>query len=506
MLNNLESLRFIVPEIFLSSVIISMLVGSFFIERGLGRTKVFYLLGTFALVCTLGIELVLNSGSTIAAKDLFFGLLRFDPLTHFFKIICIISSIFFVIFAYLSRETTWKFPNVMEYMLLMLTLTLGMMFLCASANFVMLYLSLEYISFTSYLLTAYINRDDRTIEAATKYLIYGGVSSAVMVFGLSLLYGITGTLDFAAIYHYLQENNVSEIMLSISLILIFAGIGFKIAAFPFHFWCPDVYEGSPMPFAAFLSVGPKIAGFAFTLRFFFQMFVSSDSQGGLVYLGTDWSIPFAVISALTMTIGNLSALHQKNIKRFLAFSSIAHSGYILMAFASMNELGIAAVFFYSVVYLIMNLGAFLVAIIVSNEYNTESIEAYEGLGWKGPRGIFLASAFTIYLFSLTGIPPFAGFIGKIYLLLAVVKKGSMLYWLALTAVINTVISFYYYARIVWLMFFVRKVRRTMDAKFGMSRTLEYSVLGGLAFLTILLGIYWEPLDKIGRILASAMIR
>lgn len=489
------------PEIFLSVSIVALLLLSFFRREGSSDIRFYYLSAICVITVAIILELFTYAGGQ--AVTIFYGMLRHDSLAHFFKLICLASTFLFLIFAFTSRETTGRSLRSMEYILLILANTLGMLFLVSSTNLLMLYLSLELLSFTSYILTGFVERDDKATEAAVKYLLYGGIASGVMVYGLSLLYGIAGSLDYFVIYEYLSSNTVSASMLYVSVIFILAGFGYKIAAFPFHLWCPDVYEGSPTPFTAFLSVGPKAAGFAMAVRFFYQIFLSLDGGEVLdVVGGVEWPALIAIMSALTMTIGNLAALQQVNMKRLLAYSSIAHAGYMLMALASHTSFGINAVFFYLVVYLVMNLGAFLVVIIVYDEYHTDTIDGYDGLAWRGRQGAFLASMFTVYLFSLTGIPPFAGFIGKFYLLLSVFKQGSSLYWLAVVAIVNTVISLYYYARIVKLMFFSSGRKGIPHPAGGAGRYFQYAVLACLTLATIILGIYWTPLDNLGKAAAG----
>ncbi|MEK6744658.1 MAG: NADH-quinone oxidoreductase subunit N [Nitrospirota bacterium] len=497
-MNNFESLAYFAPEGFLSVYIIALLLGSFFVRRDRNRPTLFYPLGIAGLAVTLVLE-AFNLSATPGSRELFFGLLRTDDLAHLFKLLCLVSAVLFLVFSLTARETARRFPDAMEYVVLALSLTLGMMLLAASNNILMLYLAMELLSFTSYLLTGFVERDEKTTEAAIKYLLYGAVASGIMIYGFSLLYGLTGSLDFTVIRERLAGEGVSGPMLVIAIAFIMTGLGFKIAAFPFHLWSPDVYEGAPTAFSAFLSVGPKAAGFAVLVRVLYNVFGLGTASVAPPPANFDWTFTIAVVSALTMTIGNLAALPQRNIKRLLAYSSIAHAGYALMAVATQSRFGLRALFFYLAVYLLMNLGAFLVAIMVANEHYTERLDGYEGLGWKGAQGAFLASVMTVALFSLAGIPPFAGFVGKVYLLLAVLKKGSGLYWLAVVAVINTVISLYYYTRVVKLMFLSRKVRGTPFSPMTAFRYVPYAVLAALAFLTVLFGVYWTPLDALSRL-------
>jgi len=411
-MNNLESLRYLPSEIVLSIFLLVVLFAGL-LSRGEGReSSLFLFLGVVGLASSFFIEASFFPGDG-RPSVLFHGLVRNDHLARLFKLILLPSSLFLLLFSHFSSSAERKYFDSMEYTLLVLANALGMMLLASAANLLMVYLSFEFLSLTAFLLVGFVDREERNTEAAIKYLLYGGVASGVMLYGLSLLYGMAGTLDYAGMREFFLNNDTSPVMLYISLLFVLVGMGYKIAAFPFHSWCPDVYEGAPTAISAFLSVGSKVAGFAFVFRFFFQVFggpVAGD--GVLPFLGVDWSLPVAVLSALSMTVGNLAALRQRNIKRMLAYSSIAHAGYILMAVASRTSFGVSSAFFYLVVYFVMNLGAFLVVILVSREFHSELIEDYEGLGWKSGKGAFLATMFAVYLFSLTGIPPFAGFIGK----------------------------------------------------------------------------------------------
>jgi NADH-quinone oxidoreductase subunit N len=497
-MSNLESLRYFAPEGFLALSIILLLFASLFIRQERNVPSLYYPIGIIALIATLGVELAFFAGPA-GSGSLFHGLLVSDGMGHLFKVLCLVSGVLFLVFSLAARETATRFHDAVEYVVLALTLTLGMMLLIAANNMLLLYLGMELLSLTSYLLTGFVDRDERTTEAAVKYLLYGAVASGVMVYGLSLLFGLTGSLDFSAIRSFLASRQEPGAMLLIAAAFIFTGLGFKIAAFPFHLWSPDVYEGAPIAFSAFLSVGPKAAGFAALIRVLFQVFGFGSATEAAPVPHFDWTFAIAVVSALTMTVGNLAALPQRNIKRMLAYSSIAHAGYLLMALAGQSPFSLTAAFFYFAVYLLMNLAAFLVAIVVANVHYSERLEGYEGLGWKGPQGAFLASAMTIALFSLAGIPPFAGFIGKVYLLLAVIRKGPSLYWLAVVAVLNTVISLYYYARVVKMMFLSRRVKGAPLPALTREQSLSYAVLALLTALTVLIGIYWKPLGDLSKL-------
>jgi NADH-quinone oxidoreductase subunit N len=368
---------------------------------------------------------------------------------------------------------------------------LGGMFLSMASNMIMIYLGIEFVSLLSYLLTAVKIKNAKAYEGSIKYLLFGGVSSGVLLFGLSYIYGITGSLELAVIAKSLRHLQGVEMYLVWSgFAFVLGGLSYKIAVVPFHSWCPDVYEGAATPVTTFFSVAPKVAGFAVILRFFNDLFALNQ-----VLSHENLFLVMGIISAFTMTIGNMAALRQKNIKRLLAYSSIAHAGYVMAGFSAFSQTANQAVLFYLMAYLIMNSGAFLVAIAVGTRKemaNQEGMDfgAFAGLAYRGKSGAFWAIMMTIFLFSLTGIPPFVGFIGKYFIFAALLKKE--LYWLAIIGVLNTVISLYYYAQILKAMFFEK-----MDMEFdpekmddGILRRPIYSLLGiALGILTFIFGIF-----------------
>ena len=441
-LNNIESLLYFIPEmllvVFAAAVIILDLI-----VRDREGDKVAYL-ALVGLGCSL--LAILISNSIIGTdKSLFFGMIRLDKFAIFFKILLILATSATILFSLRSEELDVKLKG--EYYALLLAVTLGMFLMASSTNLLMIFISLETVSLTSYILAGFLTHSPRSSEAAFKYITYGAVASGTMLFGLSLIFGMTGTGDLAEISTRLPDvlaaGEVTALGLLIAITFILAGVGYKIASVPFHMWSPDVYEGAPIPITAFLSVASKAAGFALFLRFFYSGF---SAQGLLD--SVDWGILLAIISALTMTVGNLAALPQRNVKRLLAYSSIAHGGYLLMGGVLLTSEGLSAILFYLIVYLFMNLGAFYVVILVANDSGSEMIEGYRGLSSRSP---LVAGAMVIFLVSLTGIPPFAGFFGKFFLFKAVIDKGF--YWLAFIGLLNSVISLYYYARIIKAMYF-----------------------------------------------------
>lgn len=445
-LNNIESLLYFIPEmllvVFAAAVIILDLI-----VRDRESDIVAYL-ALVGLGCSLFAILISNSiiGTDEPIDiDLFFGMIRLDEFAIFFKILLILATSATILFSLRSEELDVKLKG--EYYALLLAVTLGMFLMASSTNLLMIFISLETVSLTSYILAGFLTHSPRSSEAAFKYITFGAVASGTMLFGLSWIFGMTGTGDLALISTRLPDvlasGQVTALGLLIAITSILAGVGYKIASVPFHMWSPDVYEGAPIPITAFLSVASKAAGFALFLRFFYSGF---SAQGLLD--SVDWGLLLAVVSALTMTIGNLAALPQRNVKRLLAYSSIAHGGYLLMGGVLLTSEGLSAILFYLIVYLFMNLGAFYVVILVSNDSGSEMIEGYRGLSSRSP---LVAAAMMIFLVSLTGIPPFAGFFGKFFLFKAVIDKGF--YWLAFVGLINSVISLYYYARIIKAMYF-----------------------------------------------------
>jgi len=372
-----------------------------------------------------------------------------------------------------------------------LTCALGMFFMASSSNLLTAYLSLELVSLTSYVLTGFLPHNRRSSEAALKYLIYGGVASGTMIYGMSWIFGMTGSLDYAAIHQVLAQGQVNKVALYMALVFIMAGFGYKIVFVPFHMWSPDVYQGAPTPFTAFLSVASNAAGIAIMIRFFFPAVSSMVPAGDwAVVSGVEWPHVVLFVSMITMTLGNLSALNQKNLKRMLAYSGIAHAGYMLMGLAVLNNDGLKAILFYVVVYLIMNLGAFLVVVMIANVTGNEEIETYRGLAWRG--AVIPATCLAVFLFSLTGLPPFAGFIGKFFLFAAVLKQGGAFVLLAVVAIINSVISLYYYAKVVKTMFL--DFPEPTDAAVSVAPN-NFTLLIPLTVLTIVLGIYFYPLAQ-----------
>ena len=488
-LGSVDSLAYFYPEGVLSLTIVVIFIADLLVKDKEQLGNVALIGVTLALVFTSGLSFFghrLLAGLQCGSDGcwLFHRMMVLDNFAIFFKVVLALSGVGAVWMSLGSNEV--KGPNQGEYYGILLGSTLGMFFMASAANLLMAYLSLEFVSLTSYVLTGYQRHNRRSGEAALKYLIYGGVASGAMIYGMSWIFGLTGSMDYAEINAALMQGDANHLALLIALVLIFAGFGYKIAAVPFHMWAPDVYHGAPIPITAFLTVGSKAAGFALLMRFFYPV-LSQAGEGGAWHIlaGVDWPQLMLVVSMITMTLGNLAALNQQNVKRLLAYSSIAHAGYTLMGFVVLSDEGLRAMLFYLVVYYLMNLGAFLVVMVVANNTGREDLEGFRGLAWRG--GALPAIAMAIFLFSLTGLPPFAGFIGKFYLFSAVVKEHF--YYLAVVGILNSVVSLYYYVRIVKTMF--------LDAPLGTEGEVTLdphngSLLAVLSVMTVVLGLYWAP--------------
>jgi NADH-quinone oxidoreductase subunit N len=479
-LKNVASLSFFYPELILSGTILVLIVLDL-----VARTK-----RRLAMIALLG-----SAAALIATFDLygaqpgwlFHRMMILDNFSLFFKVVALAATILCIWMSLGSNEIKQVYQG--EYYTLLLTCTLGMLFMASSSNLLMAYLSLELVSLTSYVLTGFLPHNRRSSEAALKYLIYGGVASGTMIYGMSWIFGMTGSLDYGAIQTALAQQEINKAALFIAFVFIMAGFGYKIVFVPFHMWSPDVYQGAPTPFTAFLSVASNAAGIAIMIRFFFPGVSRMLSDGDWAFVsGVEWPHVLLFLSMITMTVGNLCALNQRNLKRMLAYSGIAHAGYMMMGLAVLNNDGLSAILFYVVVYLIMNLGAFLVVVMVANVTGEEDIEAYRGLAWRG--AVVPAVCLAVFLFSLTGVPPFAGFIGKFFLFSAVLKEGGAFALLAVVAAINSVVSLYYYAKIIRTMFLDMPIPGDKTVSVAVY---DFTLLIPLTVLTVIFGIYFSPL-------------
>lgn len=422
----------ILPEGIVIITLLLVLIGDLIFGR-----KSWSWLPYLAIVGLLASVFALYTSWGATNPESFLGSFMGDNLSIVFRSIVALSTAITILMSitYVEQSGT----SLAEFLGIMLTATLGGMFLCGASELVMIFVSLEMLSISSYLMTGYMKRDPRSNEAALKYLLIGASSSAIFLYGLSLLYGLSGgQTNINEIANTIQAGSGLESLgLAIALVFIIAGIAFKISAVPFHQWTPDVYEGSPTPVVAFLSVGSKAAGFAIAIRLLVTAFASVTEQ---------WHFIFTALAILSMVLGNVVALAQTSMKRMLAYSSIGQAGFVMIGLIAGTDAGYSSMIFYLLVYLFMNLGAFTCVILFSLRTGTDQIGEYAGLYQKDP---LLTLGLSVCLLSLGGIPPLAGFFGKIYIFWAGWQAG--LYTLVLLALITSVISIYYYIRVVKMM-------------------------------------------------------
>lgn len=447
-LDTVSSLQYFVPEIVLVFSLMAVLFCDLISKnRSQSERRLVIVIPTLiGLVVALFYAF---AGAGEVSAGLFNNMVALDGFGNVLRILFITTAIFVLLFTVHSKEL--KSVHHGELLVLLLTVTVSLIWMANSINLMMIYLALETVSVASYVMVGYLKTDRLSNEASLKYIIFGAVSTGTMLFGMSLLFGLTGSLDLYEIRAALSNQEIvasSGPALMVIIVLILAGIGFKMATVPFHFWCPDVYTGAPTPVTAFLSVGPKVAGFAVLVRFFYGGLSEPTGGHNWAMVGSvDWQTILMVVAVLTMSLGNIAALTQTNVKRLLAYSSIAHAGYIMMGAAVLTGEGIQAMVAYMVVYLFMNLGAFLVVIIVHNEIGSFDVKDYAGIWRRAP---MLTLVMGVFLFSLMGIPPFAGFLAKWYVFSAVIKAG--LGWFAVVGGVNSAIGAFYYLQVLKTMF------------------------------------------------------
>ena len=402
-----------------------------------------------------------------------------DGYSRFFNLIFLVSAGLSILISieYVAREGLARG----EYYALLLLATAGMMLMGAATDLLIIFLGLEILSLPLYVLTGLNRNRQESGEAALKYFLLGAFASAFFLYGIALTYGATGTTNLSGIASFSASLISHSTSLSIALGLLLIGFAFKVALVPFHMWVPDVYQGAPTSVTAFMSVGAKAAGFAALARVLLYAFPTLESS---------WRVPLAVLAVLTMTLGNLAAVAQTDLKRMLAYSSIAHAGYILLGVVAANAAGAAGVLFYLLAYALMNVGAFATAIVVGKrgEPGVE-IADYAGLASRRP---FLAATMAIFMLSLAGVPPLAGFVGKFYLFSAAVQAD--LTWLAIIGVLNSVLSAFFYLRIIVVMYMAENLANEAEEPKPLSLSLPLVVAVALAALGILaLGLWPSPL-------------
>lgn len=402
------------------------------------------------------------------------GMIRFDWLGFFFKILFMFAG---AVTALLLMDHERAGRRGEAYLLLLASL-LGMNLMAVSSDLIMLYLAIETASIPLYVLAGFLLADERSTEAGFKYLLFGTLASTIMLYGFSLIFGFSGTTDLYQIAALFTTGSISPLLVFAVLALVLVGLGFKVAIVPFHFWAPDVYQGSPTPVAGYLSTASKAAGFAVMIRLFFV---------ALPEFSVSWTLILAALSAITMTVGNLLALPQINIKRLLAYSSIAHAGYAMIGVVAFSQLGAASVVFYLAAYIVTNLLAFGIVMAFSRVTGLEEITDYAGLSRRNP---FMALMMLAAFLSLAGMPPFGGFVAKVFVFTAGVQADYT--WLVIVGIINSIIGVYYYLNVLKYVYLYRMPNED-EEQHAVPLTRSYTIaLVALTIAVILVGTVFAP--------------
>jgi len=459
-----------VPEMFLAVAGMALLLLGAFTRADMAE-RVVTNLTLVALLLVLGLVLFGVSGGKGLA---FGGMFITDGFAIFLKVLVVVGSLLAILMSreYLESEGIGRF----EYPVLILFATVGMMLMISANNLLSLYLGLELQSLCLYVIAAFHRDSLRSSEAGLKYFVLGALSSGMLLYGISIVYGFTGNTGFAGLAAQFASGGEAEVGLVVGLVFVIAGLAFKISAVPFHMWTPDVYEGAPTPVTAFFSVAPKIAAFGLIMR------VMLDPFGPLI---AEWRQVIVAISVASMALGAYAALVQTNIKRLMAYSSIGHVGYALMGVAAGTADGVRGVLIYLAIYLVMNIGTF--ACILSMRRHGDMVEGIDDLAGLSSTNPRMALVLTAFMFSLAGIPWFAGFFGKLYVFMAAIDAG--LYVLAILGVLASVVAAYYYLRIVKIMYFDASVE-PLDRP--SSRALGLVMVVAALFVTMFI-VYPAPL-------------
>ena len=468
-----EMIRAVLPEIGLAVLALIVLVFDL-VWRGKEKRGLGWLTAG-GLVVVFLITLIFSrpGGESVQVWG---GMLRHDWLSYSFTLLFIFGAAATSLFAMEMKPLGQKG----EFYLLLLVSTIGMSLMAASADLIMLFLAIETTSIPLYILAGFYTQDNKSTEAGYKYFLFGAMTSAVMLYGFSLIYGFTGTTDIYAIAEMVVSGEVALTLAIGTLILVMVGFGFKISVVPFHFWAPDVYEGAPTPVAGFLSTASKAAGFSVLMRVLLTVYADPDV---IPY----WVIVIAALSVFSMTLGNALALPQKNIKRLLAYSSISHAGYALIGVAALSELGIASVVFYLIVYVVTNLAAFGIVAAFWRISGSDQISDYAALSRRSPK---LALIMMVTFLSLAGMPPLGGFVAKFFVFAAAVNAG--LVWLAIIGVLNTIVGLYYYLVVLKVVYLYRSEEEDKPVPLTRPYALALTILvAGIILLGTLFGPWAE---------------
>lgn len=474
-------LRPILPEILMTALVCLVLLVDLFVPKG---RKGWLGLLTLAGLAATGVFLGGLVGTDV---KLFGGMYRVDDFSTFFKFIFLGVTFLTVLisFRYLQVEDI----HLGEYYALVLFSVIGMMVMASGHDLLTIYIGLELLSIPVYILVGFLKRDLVSQEGGIKYFLLGVFSSGIILYGIALTYGFTGTIYLDGIREALAKTSGAPPLITLAVILLTAGFAFKIALVPFHMWAPDAYQGAPTPITAFMSVGTKAAAFAALVRVFLVAF--ADSRG-------NWTVLLWLFAVVSMTWGNVAAMVQSNLKRLMAYSSIAHAGYLLIGLVVGTRTGISSILFYLAAYLFTNLGAFaLVILLCRQNFRGDRLEDFRGLARQHP---WPALALVVFFLSLTGIPPTGGFVGKFYIFASAIESGFV--WLAVIGVLNSAISLYYYFRVVMLMYMEEPAGRIETQRsFALALGIVLLVAGVLA-----LGAYPAPFLAAAQVSAAGLLK
>ncbi len=444
-INYAQMLQLALPEVIVAiTALIVLAIDLLFLRQYRTRVRFAVAAGLASIGCAAAILQLLLSRAQTSVLD---GMLVANPLTHLVQIALLILTIFTLL---LSVESTFT-EHVGEFVLLILAATIGMMFLAGSQNILVIFISLELLSLSLYILTAFDKRSARSSEAALKYFLFGGMSAAFLLLGFSLLYGLSNSTSLMQIASAIHGQSLNPLLI-IAIVTTVIGLGFKVAAVPFHFWAPDVYQGAPVPSAAFIASGSKVASFFIFFQVMVIGFAGVEGTAVWLHFTPGWVSVIAVVAAFSMVFGNLVAIVQSSVRRLLAYSAIAHAGYMLLALLSHTQQSLAALLYYVVTYALATLGAFGVIAVVEKQTGGDHLSNFDGLSRRAP---VLSICLFIFLLSLAGIPPLAGFLGKFYLFVSVLAaaQGSMgLLWLVILAIAMSAVSLYYYLQVLKRMY------------------------------------------------------
>jgi len=463
------SILSILPEILLLALGVLLLILEPFLKKDANRRLFLGWFSAGGLLVILTLSVIFGRPS--APAMVYGGMIRFDWLGFLFEMFFVfaagVTALFFM--------DTDRLNQRAEAYLLLLAAALGMCLMASAADLVMLYLAIETTSIPLYILAGFLTGDERSTESGFKYLLFGALTSAMLLYGFSLIYGFSGETNLYSLFSSFTTFNLLALG---TTFLVLVGLAFKVSLFPFHFWAPDVYEGAPTPVAGFLSTASKAAGFAALLRLLTAVFPE---------ISANWSLILAVLATLTMTVGNLIALAQKNLKRLLAYSSIAHAGYAMIGVVAFSQLGIASAVFYLIVYVLTNLLAFGIVFIVGRTAGSDDLAAYNGLSRRSPAlGLATLAAFL----SLAGMPPFGGFVAKVFVFLVAIQTGWT--WLAVVGVLNALVGLYYYLNVLKYVYLFRTEKQDEERQpLPLSRPAAIALILLVAGV-ILLGTLFGP--------------